>query len=321
MMDMPQTFRSRCYRILEGIHPPGVTGRVVDALLILLISANVIAAILETVESIYAAYGPSFDRFEIFSIAVFSIEYLVRVWVCVDDPERQDQTPLKARLRYIVSPLALIDLFAIAPVFLGLLFNVDLRWLRLFRLLRLFKLTRYWSGLNLLYRVMRDEAPTIGAALFILSIVMVLASGGIYLFENKAQPDAFGSLPEAMWWTVTTLTTVGYGDVVPVTPWSKAFGGLISLIGIGMIAFPAGILAAGFAEQVRRSQKLYRERVDEAMSEGPVTGEMVAELEEARTELGLSEDMASDIVRSEVARKDEDAYCPHCGGPLPRGDR
>lgn len=318
---MLQSLRARCYQILEGIHPPGFEGRFVDALLVLLISTNVLAAILETVDSIYLQFGPYFDRFEVFSIVIFSVEYVARVWVSVEDPERQRHSSFVARLRYMITPLALIDLLAIAPIFLGLLFAVDLRWLRLFRLLRLFKLTRYWSALNLLYRVMRDEAQTIGAALFILCVVIVLASGGIYVFEHTAQPDVFGSVPSAMWWTVSTLTTVGYGDVVPVTPWGKVFGGLISLIGIGMVAFPAGILAAGFAEQIRRSRNLYRERVDEAMSEGLTTGDTAAELEEVRTELGLSEDMASDIVRSEVARQDEDAYCPHCGGPLPFGDR
>jgi voltage-gated potassium channel len=223
---------------------------------------------------------------------------------------------LRARLRYVVSPLALIDLFAIAPAYFALFIAVDLRWLRLFRLLRLFKLTRYWSALNLMYRVMRDEAQVIGAALFLLCVVMVLASGGIYAFEHRAQPEEFGSVPAAMWWTVSTLTTVGYGDVVPVTGWGKVFGGLISLIGIGMVAFPAGILAAGFANQIRRSRQLYRERLGEAMAEGPVTEETVAELEEARTELGLSEDSASDIVRAEVARKEDRAYCPHCGGVI-----
>ena len=309
--------RPALYRALESGYPPTVSSRALGAFLIVLIGANVVAAILETVGSVYARFGPYFDAFEAASIFIFSVEYLSRVWVCVEDPDRSGKAPVKARLRYMLTPLALIDLIAIAPAFLGLLIAIDLRWLRLFRLLRLFKLTRYWSALNLLYRVMRDEAQVIGAAVFLLCVIMVLASGGIYIFEHRVQPDAFGSVPAAMWWTVTTLTTVGYGDVVPVTPWGKVFGGLISLIGIGMVAFPAGILAAGFAEQIRRSRRLYRERVGEAMAEGPVTDDTVAELEEARTELGLSEDMASDIVRTEAERKSTLARCPHCGGLLP----
>ena len=309
--------RTHLYRILEGAHPVSSLGRAMDVFLIALISLNVVAAVVETVGPVYAQYEHLFDWFEVVSTTIFSVEYLARIWVCVDDPDLQSPAPLRARLRYMASPLALIDLIAIAPAFLGLLFTVDLRWLRLFRLLRLFKLTRYWSALNLLYRVMRDEAQIIGAALFLLCIIMVLASGGMYVVEHRAQPEDFGSVPAAMWWTIATLTTVGYGDVVPVTGWGKVLGGFISLIGIGMVAFPAGILAAGFAEQIRRSRRLYRERVDEAMAEGPVTGEAAAELEEARTELGLSENIASDIVRSTAARQDDRARCPHCGELLP----
>lgn len=314
---MSHTVRARLYRILEGDHPSKTVGRTVDILLILLISTNVIAAILDTVDVIYDRFGTYLDGFDVFSISVFSIEYLARVWVSVEDPDAQGKTSLKARFRYMLTPLALIDLIAIVPAFLGLLFSADLRWLRLFRLLRLFKLTRYWSGLNLMYRVIRDEAQVIGAALFILCVIMVLASGGIYLFEHRAQPDDFGSVPAAMWWTVATLTTVGYGDVVPITTMGKFFGGLISLIGIGMVAFPAGILSAGFAEQIRRSRNIYREHVDEAITEGLETGDTAAELEEVRTELGLSQGVASDIVRAQVSGKGEGRYCPHCGGPLP----
>ena len=308
--------RTRLYRILEGEHATIPLARAVDVFLIVLISLNVVAAIVETVAEIRAEFGALLHTFELVSIAIFTIEYLARIWVSVDDPERDGATPFKARLRYMVSPLALIDLIAILPAYLGFLSAVDLRWLRLFRLLRLFKLTRYWSALNLLYRVMRDEAQIIGEAIFLLCVIMVLASGGMYVVEHRAQPEAFGNVPAAMWWTISTLTTVGYGDVVPITPLGKILGGFISLIGIGMVAFPAGILAAGFAEQIRRSRRLYRERVDEALADGPVTGAQAAELEEARTELGLSEGIAADTVQSEAARSQDRTRCPHCGGDL-----
>lgn len=201
--------RARLYRILENTNPTTSGGRALDLFLIALISLNVVAAIVETVDTVYAQFAYYFGVFETVSIVIFSAEYLARIWVSVDDPEQQGRAPLKARLRYMVSPLALIDFIAIAPAFLGFLFAVDLRWLRLFRLLRLFKLTRYWSALNLLYRVMRDEAQIIGAAMFLLCVIMVLASGGMFVVEHRAQPQDFGSVPAAMWWTVSTLTTVG----------------------------------------------------------------------------------------------------------------
>lgn len=288
-----------------------------DIFLSELISLSVVATIIETVDTVYAQFAAYFGVFESVSMVIFSIEYLTRFWVCTDGPATRDRTLLRARLRYIIPPLAPIELIAIAPAYLSFLFTVALRCLRLFRLLRLFKLTRYWSALNQLSRVMCDEAQIIGAAMFLLCVIMVLASGGMFVVEHRTQSVDFGSVPAAMWWTVQTLTMVGYGDVVPVTPLGKLLGGFISLIGIGMVAFSAGILAAGFAEQIRRSRRLYREPVDEAMGAGHAHGKTAAALEEARTVLGLSKNLASNIVRDEAAKMDGPPRCPHCSGVLP----
>ena len=244
--------RARVYELLEGERADTPFGRSMDYFLIALICLNVAAAILETVDFIYAQFGLYFDWFEYGSIAIFSIEYLARVWACVEDHPVPRRGLLRARLRYVASPLAMADLTAIVPALLGPVLMVDLRWMRVFRLLRLFKLTRYWSGLRLLVRVVRQEAQVIGASMFVLCITMLLAAGGMHMVEEAAQPEEFGSIPAAMWWTVATLTTVGYGDVVPVTGPGKVLAGFISLIGIAMVALPAGILAAGFAEQARR---------------------------------------------------------------------
>ena len=313
---MIKTWRLQTYRLLGDDRPASSLARGINAVIILLIVLNVIATVLETVASIYAAYAVYFDRFDVFSIVVFTIEYIGRIWIAIDEKAARGQGRFMARLRYMVSPLALIDLVAIAPFYLSVLFAIDLRVLRVFRLLRLFKLTRYWSALNLLWRVLRDEAAVIGTALFLLLVTMVLASGAMFLVERQAQPDSFGSIPAAMWWTVTTLTSVGYGDVVPVTVVGKILAGLISLIGIGMVAFPSGILAAGFIEQISRGKKVYREQVDAVLAEALPEDAVAATLEKSRAELGLSLQEASDIVATESEKIQHRQYCPHCGEAL-----
>jgi voltage-gated potassium channel len=315
---MLESIRGQVYHIMEEGRPLSPWGYAFDLALILLIALNVAATMAETVEPIYARYGYYFDLFEAVSIGLFTLEYLARVWVSVDDPDVADNvSPFRARLRYLFSPLALIDMVAIAPYYLSLFVALDLRVLRVLRLLRLFKLTRYWTALNLMSRVIRDEAQIIGAALFLLLVIVVLASGAMYLAEHRAQPEAFGSVPETMWWTVTTLTTVGYGDVVPTTPLGKLLGGFISLIGIGMVAFPSGILAAGFAEQIRRGRREYRERVDAALAKGAIDEQAAEELEDTREELGLSEAAVSDIELAELKKARTVHRCPHCGETLP----
>jgi voltage-gated potassium channel len=313
---MVNTLRSRTYRLLGDNRPETMLGRVVNAAIIVLIVLNVIATALETVAPIYALYGPYFDRFDVFSIIVFTAEYFARIWIAVDEKAAHGRSPLRARLRYMATPLALIDLATIAPFYLSVFFAIDLRMLRVFRLLRLFKLTRYWSALHLLLRVLRDEATVIGTAVFLLLVTMVLASGAMFLVERQAQPEAFGSIPAAMWWTVSTLTTVGYGDVVPITVTGKLLAGMVSLLSIGMVAFPSGILAAGFVEQVRRGRNAYQQQVDTVLAEALPQDATAATLEKSRTELGLSPEAASHIVATETQKIQHRHYCPHCGESL-----
>ena len=236
-------------RICQILEPAGVNdqaSRWFDIFIISLISLNVLAIIFASVNSIYVRYSSFFYAVELFSVAIFSVEYLLRVWSIVDHKSGKYSKPLKGRLRFSLTPLAIIDLLAILPFYLGMFFSLDLRFLRALRLLRIFKLTRYSSAMSLLLKVLHDEMQAFGAAFFILLIILVFASSGIYLFEREAQPDAFNSIPESIWWAVSTLTTVGYGDVTPITIGGKIFGTVIMVLGIGMVALPAGILASAF---------------------------------------------------------------------------
>ena len=249
---MAESLRTRIYKIVEPTHPDDLHGQWFDYFIVALIITNVIAVILETVEGLYVAYAEFFTGFELFSVAVFTVEYLVRLWVVVDSPNENYRHPFNGRLRYAVTPMALIDIAAILPFYLSLMISVDLRFMRVFRLLRLLKLTRYSTALQTLGAVLYDQRRTLGASIFVMLILLVFSSSIIYLVEKDAQPEAFSSIPKAMWWGLATLTTVGYGDVTPATGIGKVFGATIMVLGIGMAALPAGILATGFATEMQK---------------------------------------------------------------------
>ncbi len=244
--------REHVYYFLE---PGDDTGRAVDVAIIVLIFLNIVALILETVESVYSLHSASFALFERFSIAVFSLEYVLRVWSCTTNP--RFAAPGTGRLRFIVSPLGIIDLLAILPFFLPF-FGVDLRFVRTVRLLRIFrivKLARYSRALRLLGHVVSERKEELLSIFFVLMTLLVIASSLMFFAEHSVQPDVFSSIPATMWWGIVTLTTVGYGDAFPITPLGQTIGAIIAVLGIGMFALPAGILGAGFTEELEKMRQ------------------------------------------------------------------
>ncbi|WP_282608930.1 ion transporter [Pelagibius sp. Alg239-R121] len=313
--------RRRIYEILEVAESGDKASRWCDYALIVLILINIIAVILETVPPIQQAYDDVFDKLELISVGIFTIEYGLRVWTAVERVGQRRVPALKSRFRYLMSPVAIIDLLAILPFYLSFIIAVDLRFLRVLRLLRVFKLTRYSAAMTMLLNVFREEASSFYAAFFVLIIVLILASSGIYLFEQDAQPEAFGSIPHAMWWAMATLTTVGYGDVTPITPFGKLFGACITIVGIGMVALPAGILASGFADQLRRRREALEREFQIALEDGIIDEDEERALEVRRQELGVSSDAAEDIRRSATKRSgtpNTSNSCPHCGRSISR---
>ncbi len=295
--------------------------RIVDLFLIALIIGNATAVLVESIEPIYLAYKRPFDLFEYISIAIFTLEYLLRFWSIAE--KVPEQSAWKTRLHWITSGGAVIDLLAILPSYLGYFINLDLRFLRVFRLLRLLKLTRYFISLQILLNVIEREKGSFQAVLFILIIMIILAAGGIYVVENKAQPHEFGSIPQAMWWAVVTLTTVGYGDVVPVTSAGKLLGALITILGVGLAALPAGILATGLANELNaRNQKL-EQLFRESLLRNEVDLEKDSDtIESIRKEVGLNKELAHQVIVQMIREKSIEEqekkynYCPHCGEKL-----
>lgn len=318
--DGDMNLRKRMAELLEQGHYDDRPSRILNLLLILLISLNVVAITVESVVPIHERYSRQFWYFEVFSVTIFTVEYLARVWSAVDLAEIHDPRPVIGRIRYMLTPLALVDLIAILPFYMGLYASFDLRFLRVMRLLRLFKLTRYSPALGALLDVIRQESEALLAALVILLLMLVVSASGIYLLEHDLQPEVFGSIPSSMWWAIVTLTTLGYGDVVPVTVGGKIFGGLIGLIGIGMIALPAAIMASGFAESVRARKHTYNTYVERILEDGVIDEDERWELEKLRKELGLDRLQAMRLLdamlRRARAQGAASANCPHCGEPL-----
>ena len=181
---------------------------------------------------------------------VLTVEFFLRIWA---EPERT--TPrgaLVSRIAYLRSPLGIVDLLAVLPAWINLVHDVDLHWFELAAALSLFKLSRYVPALSLVWNVVVRQSRSIFAALVVLSILLVVAATVIYFFEYEAQPDSFESIPQSLWWAITTMATVGYGDMAPITPIGRLIGGIAMVFGIAMFAVPAGILASGFAEELRK---------------------------------------------------------------------
>ena len=228
--------------------------RIIDFALIGLITLNVLAIIIESIESIGLTYRAHFNMFELVSVAIFTVEYLSRLWVIIDNSDRKFSHPILGRLRYMASPLALIDLIVILPFYLSFIIGIDLRVLRILRLLRILKLTRYSGAWATFAAVLYGQRRTLYMSGFLMFIMLVLSASLMYLIEHEAQPKDFADIPSAMWWSLVTLTTVGYGDVTPITVLGKILGGFVTILGLGMYALPAAILASGFMQELSKQQ-------------------------------------------------------------------
>jgi len=247
--------RRRIYELLERGAADDVASRAVDAFLVSVILLSIATSVIESVPRFGARWRTELLWIEILSVAIFTVEYVLRIACAVERPEARFHHPVWGRLRYALSPLALTDLIAIFPFYLSAFVDIDLRMLRMLRLLRILKLTHYFSALRTLLDVLRMERNSLGAAYFVVVLGIALASTGIYVFEHRAQPEAFSSVPAAIYWSVVTLSTVGYGDVVPITTGGRIMSALVIMLGVGTLTIPTGIMATGFALELRKRRE------------------------------------------------------------------
>ena len=305
-----QTLRNKIYLILErGTHSK--TAEFVHYFLMALILLTVIAIVLESDEQIYARYETLFKTLEIISLIVFTAEYFLRVW---SSAEVKKYRTFKGKVRYILTPMALVDLMATLPVWLGIFVYRDLMILRSLRLIRVFKLTRYSRSMNLLIAVMRQESANIFSAFFVLSILILIAATGMHIVEGESQPQQFGTIPKSIWWATVTLTTVGYGDVVPLSTPGKVFGIVILMSGIGMAALPAGILASGFTKEINRRREKFKHQVMHFMADGILDKKERKKLKKLALELAIPPQDVNSVIWEikQMQLKVTTLTCPYC---------
>lgn len=248
------SWRRRAHLVLDRGAGDDLSARLVHGGLVALILVNVTALVLESVPGLAAAYGRIFYWIELVSTVLFTLEYLVRLWVAPEHARYRGLSDNAARRAYILSPAALLDFLATVPLYAALLGYGDLKILLLFRLVRFFKLGRYSPGMASLGAALHAERKALAACIVILIGVMLLSATAMHFVEHDVQPDKFGTIPDAMWWAIVTLTTVGYGDAYPVSPLGKVVASLTAVMGLVMLALPVGIIATAFSQEIHRRE-------------------------------------------------------------------
>lgn len=260
---MNGSIKNKIYNIIRDDDENNTASNIFDSVIISLIIINVIMVIADTFKL------PSFVQnifyyIELVSVVIFSIEYILRIYT--SDLMFPNMSSTKARFKYAFSFMALVDLFAILPFYLPFLIPIDLRVLRILRiirLLRVFKVNRYTHALSAIGNVFKRKKSQLLSSIFIVVLLMIIASVLMYSVENEAQPEAFSNAFTSLWWAVATLTTVGYGDIYPITVLGKLLSGIIALLGIGLVAVPTGIISAGFMEQIEEEKNSSKVQEDD----------------------------------------------------------
>lgn len=245
--------RRRVHVVLDGGAHDRVT-RIVHRALIALVAFSVLSVILESVPEYDRKFRPLFLGVEYLAVGLFTVEYLLRLWSSPDHTPYSERTPMRARLAFMTSGSAIIDLLTILPVYISFFFAADLRVFIILRLLRFFKLARYSAGIRTLVAVMEAERKALAATAILLFGAVLFSASAIHIAERDAQPENFGSIPAAMWWAIVTITTVGYGDVTPVTLAGRMIASVTMVMGYVMLGLPVGIVATAFAEEIHRRE-------------------------------------------------------------------
>ena len=291
-----RTLRGKVHALLE---PTGHSGQLhvyFDNFIMFWVLLSIVSVILESVESVYAVLSWEFRIIDTVAFSVFTLEYLLRMYAAPDNPAFKHRTA--PRWSHFWSGHALIDLLTILPFLLEWLlpFSLDLRFLRVFRLMRLLKLTRYTSATKTLYKVVQREWQVIFASVFVMLLMVILTASMGYLFEHEAQPDKFENIPQAIYWAVITLASVGYGDISPVTPMGRTMTIILALLGIGIFAIPAALLSSAFTDQLRIERETLQNELYDMLADGTISEEEQEIIDAEAKRLHLSKEEVERLI-------------------------
>jgi len=276
-----RTFRQRIHALVFPSPYGGALHDLFDTFIAVWVLLSVTSVILESVDSIHYILNLQFVVLDSIAVAIFTLEYCMRIYSCVEDPKYQGA--IAGRFNQAKSPSTFIDLLAIVPFYLEVFLHhvLDLRFLRIFRLARLLKLTRNSDATTVLFRVIAREWPVMSAASFIMGLLLILTASMGYLLEHEAQPEKFENIPQSIYWAVITLASVGYGDISPVTPWGRAMTSVLALLGIGIFAIPAALLASAFSDELIKDREGLKADLFKILKDGKIEAK---EIEFIRTE-------------------------------------
>jgi voltage-gated potassium channel Kch len=270
VLNAGRTFRQKVHALVFPSKFGGELQHIFDVFIGIWVLLSVIAVILESVHSIHYVLNLQFVILDGVAVAIFSLEYFMRLYSCVEEPGHKGS--FMGRFKQAKSPATFIDFIAILPFFLEVFLShlVDLRFLRVFRLSRLLKLTRNSDATDVLFRVVAREWPVMSAAAFIMGLLLVLTASLGYLLEHDAQPEKFENIPQSIYWAVITLASVGYGDISPVTPLGRAMTSILALLGIGIFAIPAALLASAFSDELIKDREALKANLFQILKDGKI---------------------------------------------------
>ena len=301
-----KTTRQKIYSLLNETPTSGRLHGQIDFILILVIITSVIAVFLETVPGIYEPLKKEFHYFDLFTIFIFTVEYILRFY-SAPEGDLESNTTAISRWNWMKRPSSFIDLIAILPFYLQMFITLDLRFMRILRVLRVFKLTRYNTAMSTFVTVMKRERAAFMSAMFIVVLITILSAAIVFTVEHEAQPEKFDTMLRALYWAVITLASVGYGDISPITPIGQAFTMVLSLLGIGIVALPAGILGSAFSDQLHQQREQMVHDIEAALEDGVLSKEEEEQLEQERKRLHIT-DKQFELMKSRAMYRHADEF-------------
>lgn len=295
-LNQGRTFRQKLYALIYPSDFGGSLQGIFDMFIVTWVIISVVCVVLESVSSIHYILNIQFIIIDAIAVGIFTIEYCLRLYCCVENPEYNH--PLTGRLKQAKSTSSIIDFLAILPFFLEIFLHhlIDLRFLRVFRLMRLLKLNRYTEATSTLTKVIARELPVLSASAFIMLLLVILTASLGYLFEHDAQPDKFENIPQSIYWAVITLASVGYGDIAPVTGMGRFMTIILALLGIGIFAIPAALLSSAFTDQLRIERETLKNELYEMLSDGVLDDEEIAFINKEAKRLHLNDDEVERLI-------------------------